>query len=398
MVVYTLADNGMRAALEPMKDTDEVSIGLIFKAGSRYEDAGANGTANMLQQVILGNQNNLSINMDGFTGKGEQHYYVYGHKNMLDEMFSALHESVLRRNFTDEHVQEQRKRIFQEIDELAKYDGKGETWLADALSYPDHPLGRPVRGTRNTLGRITAAALTEFKDKHYNTGALSVSVAGDFSVDKLLGQIEKIGDSLPAGGPAGYKKAKMAFGAAVKNIPIDPLDYTIRYPSVRWASAHRPAIHLMSAVLDAKIRSRQDIGSVMAGYMGYEDTGYVGVGGSAYIHNKSGDGIRDELAAMKAGNISFEEFDRAKEAFLGELKLRPADAMDAMTANCSDMTLYGRPLGRAGKIEAMRKVTLDHVKTAAAKAFSTKPVVTLAGRDVEGNIDQKALFDKFTLS
>lgn len=66
--------------------------------------------------------------------------------------------------------------------------------------FPDHPYGRPARGTLETLPAITAADLTAVPPARLARDRLKVAVAGDISAAELAPVLDRIFGGLPAKG------------------------------------------------------------------------------------------------------------------------------------------------------------------------------------------------------
>jgi zinc protease len=61
--------------------------------------------------------------------------------------------------------------------------------LSEMLYGPDHPYGRPAKGTDESLQRIDRAALAEFHAWHVRPAVLSLAIVGDVRPTETIGRV-----------------------------------------------------------------------------------------------------------------------------------------------------------------------------------------------------------------
>lgn len=71
-----------------------------------------------------------------------------------------------------------------------------ERWFA--LAFPDHPYGRPVDGTLESLPRITRDDISGFVRRTFARSNLRVAVVGDISAEELGQRLDAVFGALPA--------------------------------------------------------------------------------------------------------------------------------------------------------------------------------------------------------
>ena len=71
-----------------------------------------------------------------------------------------------------------------------------------AAAYPDHPAGRPVSGTPESLAALTETTLRTVLAGQLRRDGLLVAVAGDITAAELQARLGELFADLPAGAPA----------------------------------------------------------------------------------------------------------------------------------------------------------------------------------------------------
>ena len=115
-----------------------------------------------------------------------------------DKAFELLRLAVTQPRFDDEAVERIRaaqmaglRRRSTEPNSIAS-----ERWFA--LAFPDHPYGRPVDGTLESVPRITRADIAGFAKRMLARSNLRVAVVGDISAEELGLRLDAAFGALPA--------------------------------------------------------------------------------------------------------------------------------------------------------------------------------------------------------
>lgn len=419
MPLFRTLPNGVRVVMNPSKAVDTVAIGYFFETGARYERKDENGTAHFLEHLFFkgskhfkatdffANADNYGAEMNAYTSKDETAYYLHGHKDVFDKMLFMLNDMVVNPLFPLDEINKERSVVIQEIERSLDNHGNVLHEMNDNLSYPDHPMGRTILGKSEFIQSVPRSRILGFKERHYNANTLVISVSGNFDPDALVKKLEELTAPLPVLPASTYKSAKMAFGVAARNRPIEQMQYALRYPACSSKSEDRFALRALCSILGGGLSSR--LGNeirekrgltygIGAGHVAFEDHGYVAIGTGILANRRDEfeDALRAELIKIKDG-VTEAELDRARNMTKGAMA-RGVESMQAMMrAMAGEVQLFGRPMEMAERSANLNKVTTDKIREVANDVFSKKPVVSVIGRNVEEIIDKKATFDKFTL-
>lgn len=169
--MLTTLPNGLRLALQPMPSTYSASLVILVGVGSRYEDDAEAGISHFLEhmlfkgterrpnaQIIADTIERVGGRFNAATSRETTTYYTkvpHTHSALgLDVLADMLRGSLL-----DPAEVEREKGVI--LEELAQGEDVPATVGAHLLQktvWSDHPLGRPIVGSRETIGDISAAA------------------------------------------------------------------------------------------------------------------------------------------------------------------------------------------------------------------------------------------------
>ncbi len=182
--------NGINVATAEMPHMESVSAGIYLPTGSRYETEELNGIAHFAEHMIFkGTQTrsalDLAIQVEGaggsinaFTTEDQTCVETRGPAELLPQFVEVMSDMVWNSSYVKEEVEREREVIAEEI---VMYQENPSDHIHDLLSealWPEHPLGRPITGTEESIAAIHSDALLEFTKNHYLSKGLTLAVAG----------------------------------------------------------------------------------------------------------------------------------------------------------------------------------------------------------------------------
>src|SRR6201982_2331987 len=195
--------NGLVAITETMSHVRSVSVGVWVRNGSRREVPEENrlahfiehmvfkGTARRSAEVIAREMDSVGGMLDAFTSKEQ----ICFNAKVLDEhlpiAFDVIADLVLRPKFDSEDVAKERQVVLEEI----KMDlDNPESLLHEIFTrgfWPEHPLGRPILGTPETVRQFSRAELQCRFAEWFAPNHLLVTAAGNVPHQKVLDLVER---------------------------------------------------------------------------------------------------------------------------------------------------------------------------------------------------------------
>src|SRR6201984_123082 len=207
----TILPNGLTILTEKMDHIRSVAMGVWIRAGSRHELAEVNGISHFVEHMVFKGTKSRSAqhiarevdaiggNLDAFTGKETVCFNI----KVLDEhvplALDVLSDLVLNPTFASDEISRERGVILEEI----KMDEDNPDYLVHEIFtqafWKDHPLGKPILGTKETVRRFERDTLFGYYGQKFHGSNMIFSAAGNIDHDSFVEQVTRRFESLPAG-------------------------------------------------------------------------------------------------------------------------------------------------------------------------------------------------------
>src|SRR5947208_15832813 len=190
--------NGVLVLSEEMQHIRSVSIGIWMKTGSRDEAAEVNGISHFVEHMVFKGTTTRSAqeiarqvdsiggNMDAFTGKETICFNI----KVLDEhvpiAIDILSDLVLNPVFDPKDIIREKGVILEEI----KMDEDNPDYLIHEIFtqnfWTDHPLGKPILGTKETVRSFEQVKLFDFYRQRFAPNNIIISAAGNLNHGRFV--------------------------------------------------------------------------------------------------------------------------------------------------------------------------------------------------------------------
>jgi predicted Zn-dependent peptidase len=207
--------------------------------------------------------------------------------------------------------------------------------LFEELIWPDHPLGRDIAGTEESVARLTRDEILEYANAHYRLPNLVIGAAGSLDDSATLGIVNKkltlpglLNGAPPALPPTSLDGARVL----VRRRKTEQAHVCLGARAFSYLHPDRYALDLLNTVLGEGMSSRlflnirERLGlayDVHSFTQKHRDTGYLAV----YIGVEPKKAISavnaamEELRRLSEHEVMAEELARAKEFTKGRLRL-----------------------------------------------------------------------------
>src|SRR5208337_5011059 len=199
----TVLPNGLTIISEEMPHIRSVSAGVWIRTGSRHEAPEVNGishfaehmvfkgTTSRTAEMIARQVDSFGGNLDAFTAKECVCFNVKVLDEHLDTAMDVLTDLVLNPTFRDTDVKKERGVILEEIE----MDEDNPDYLVHEIFvqnfWKDHPLGRPILGTRETVRKFAPPLLFDYFHQCFQAGNMVIAAAGSLKHDEFLEQVKQ---------------------------------------------------------------------------------------------------------------------------------------------------------------------------------------------------------------
>jgi predicted Zn-dependent peptidase len=397
--------NGLTIITEQMQHIRSASIGIWLQTGSRDEDAAWNGISHFIEHMLFkGTEHrtaeeiarqvdSIGGNMDAFTAKECICFNVKVLDEHLPVALDILSDLVLHPVFDPNDITRERGVILEEI----KMDEDNPDYLVHEIFtqnfWKDHPLGKPILGTKETVKKFERAAVLDAYSHRFAPGNIIVSAAGNLDHDRFVELVTKHFEHM--------KPRKNGFHSAVPKIvskitlrnkkALEQVQLCIGVPSHPIAHEKRHAGYILNTLLGGgmssrlfqNIRERQGlVYSIYSDLNPYRDTGCLAVyaGTSRESASKVVQSVVSEFHKLKAEPVPAEELRRSKDQLKGSLMLS-LESSSARMSNLARQEMYfDRFYDLDELIEKIEAVTVEDLASLANEFFNTESVaVTILG-------------------
>ncbi len=419
MPQLTTLSNGAVVIADPMKHAGSAALSVTFKAGALDETVDQQGLAHLLEHMAFKGttartSKQLAEEIEGVggtlnaaTGYETTSYEARVLGPDLPLAFELLADILQAPTLAEEDLDKERDVVLQEIAEAADTPDDVVFELLQSAAFGDHPLGRPILGTKKTVSAHTTAGLRSFIADHYAPPSMVIAVAGAASADGILKLAEQHfgGFGMSAGPdssdrttpPDGKNSAtgKRAIGRYVGGRRFDKRDSEQTHIAVAaegYGIAHEnlPALQIFaeafgggwSSRLFQAVREERGLSySVYAFTDVYEDTGLIGAyAGVDADKAPAAAALIRETAEQMARDVTQEEIDRARAMIRAGLVMEMEDAEDRADAWVSDFLSYGRLISLEEEWSYFEAVGLADVRRAAERFLAAPLSLSLVGQ------------------
>ena len=194
----TCLDNGMVVASTTMPHTLSASISLFVGVGSRTDTSDQSGISHVIEHVVFKGTakrpvaSDVSGSIEGMGGMlnagTEQELTVYWSKVAQHHVSEALdlHIDMLRNSlFNPTDIQSEIRVVIEEQNMAADSPSSRVDLLLDQLMWPDHPLGREISGSKQSVSGLTKQMLLDHMSTFYVPQNMVISIAGQVDHDRF---------------------------------------------------------------------------------------------------------------------------------------------------------------------------------------------------------------------
>lgn len=273
-------------------------------------------------------------------------------------------------------------------------DIAGDRWFARA--FPDHPYGRPARGTLESVAKIDADDLRALHRNQFARSNLKIATIGAADAAEIAMLVDKVFGELPANAVVSPVPEAMPQGGNQHDIvDLDVPQTVITFGGVGLKRADPDFIpayvlnHILgggtfSSRLYREIREKRGLAYSVYSYLAPFDRAGLFIGGVSTRNDRAAESlaiILDQIRKIATEGPSADELAKAKSYLIGSFPLR-FDTSAKIAGQLLEMQLEDLGIDyidrRNGLIEAVKA---EDVRRAAARFLTdAKLLVTLVGR------------------
>ena len=407
----TTLENGIRVITETVNHVQFMSMGFWVGVGSRYESEKQWGITHFIEHMLFkGTEKRTADQISGavdavggqlnaFTSKENTCYYIKTLTEDFPLAVDVLSDMFLNSRFDNEEIAKEREVI---IEEIKMYEDTPDDQVHDLMSanlWPDHPLGRAILGTEESIAVFDHDMLKDYMKQYYTGSNIVVSVVGNISHNQVVEAIREVLGGIPKGEVNQYRiadRAKSGVNCYYKEIAQSQI--CVAMPGVAKEDDRLFPLSIlntylgggMSSRLVKKIREEEGLAYSVYSYNGsYTDTGafVISVGTRPENCQRVIDIILEELDDVRQNGITQDELDKSFSQLKGSLYMGLETVNSRMNKLGRSMLIYDRVITPEENVDDLSKVTLEDVKSLAGDMFRKENLqITVLGPVNEVNM------------
>ena len=404
----TVLPGGLRVVTERVAGVRSASVGIWVGVGSRDEQPSVAGAAHFLEHLLFkgtATRSALEIaesvdsvggELNAFTAKEHTCFYAHVLDDDLALAVDMVADVVLRGTCAAEDVEVERGVV---LEEIAMRDDDPEDLLQDVFAtalFGNHPLGRPIIGSVESIEAMTRSQLHSFHRRRYTPERMVVAAAGNVDHDEVVRLVRAA-----FAGHLDHSAAPEAHRSGVARLPGRPgLSVTERdseqahvvlgmrsidrHDPRRWAlSVLNAAVGGgMSSRLFQRVREERGLAySVYSGVESHADAGVFSVYAGCQPENLGEVlAVVDEvLGDVASDGLTEAEVTRGKGQLRGTLVLGLEDSASRMSRLGRSELSFGAHLDVDQTLTRIDAVTPEQVRAVAAAVLRRPRGVAVVG-------------------
>lgn len=353
----TELSNGLRIVTGFMPGMSSVSIGAWVGVGSRYEEERLGGVSHFLEHLLFKGTRTRSAkqiteeieglggNINAFTSEEHTCYTTKVPHKHLSKGVEILADMLLNSTLDPKEIERERGVIQEEMNMVKDNPSEYVQDLLGRLLWPDHPLGRMIIGTSESIQRMTRKEILDYKNLHYTTENMVVAAAGHLQHKEFVAMVKKWFSKTPPGVPDAFETVLLqehtSPEASVHSKKTDQTHVAVAFPAYARNHPDRAVLKVLNVILGGNMSSRlfQEVREkrgfaydISSSVNRYHDAGslviYAGTEAKKLLDCLST--ISSVIADIQERPVGRQELERAKEYATGHLTLRLEKTMEHM--------------------------------------------------------------------
>ena len=393
-IIRDVLPNGLRVLTERMPHVRSVSIGVWLARGSRHEPLKQSGIAHFVEHMLFKGTSTRSAEdiaqtidsiggqMDAFTAKEYASYYIKVLDEHLPLAVDVLSDIVMRPAFSAEDIEREKKVVAEEIKMVEDTPDDLVHELFTEQFWQNHPLGRPILGTKDTVESLSVDGLRRYFGTAYSSPNLIVAAVGNIEHEQVRDLVARSFEGLPGVcEPLADQPPHVVPHVLIRNKELEQSHVCLGTNGYQQDHEDRYASYVLNTVLGGSMSSRlfQNVRekrglayAVFSGLSAYRDAGsvtiYAGCANDAV--GELIDVVITELRRLKDETLQESELRRAKDHLKGSLMLNLESTSSRMSQLARQEIYCDRQFGLDETLEGVERVSGEDVQRVARDLFT----------------------------
>ena len=410
--------NGIAVLTEHMPGLRSVTAGIWVRRGSRHESPELNGICHFIEHAVFKGttrrsahdiaieSDRLGGHLDAYTTHEMTGFAIKVADTGISQAMDLLTDIIAHPRFDQEDLERERMVILEEMKMVEDTPDELLGEVFNAAYFPDHPLGRPIEGTKETVLTFDHKTTFAFHTREFSYGNLVIAAAGNIDHDRL---VELVGRAFDGCGAKNGRRPIQASPSAAAPILIEQkaeLEQAHLIIAAPWPSArdeNRYAASLLASVIGGgtssrlwqRIREERGLAySVGAGGSTFSDVGVFTIyaGTSPQHMDEVVDLSIKEMRQVVAEKVTDEELKIAQDQSVSSILLGLESSSARASALARQEIIHGRRITPDEIIKRIQSVTPEDTQEVARRYFTTESLALGALGNLNGfKVDRSRL-------
>jgi predicted Zn-dependent peptidase len=410
MYKKTVLDNGITVVTESITYFSTVSLGIWWKAGSRYETQANSGISHFIEHGLFKGTATRSAyeiarafdaiggSINAFTGKEYTCLYARVLKKDMNIALDILSDMYKNPLFKSDDIEKEKYVVAQEIKMVEDTPDEYIYDMFNASYFKDHPLGMTILGTEENVQGFTSGQLQAYYKEYYAPETAIITITGRVDHDDCVRKIEKFFMGVVNDGI----KRDLAIPVPHKGINIYEKDLEHIYlcigtSGVSQVDGRRYPMYVLNALMGGSMSSylfqeiREQRGLVynIYSYVScYHDTGTFGISTSTsqeFLDEVLGL-IKAEIRRIRDDGITDAELSFSKEHIKGNLFISLESSETRMGRLAKNEIYFGDYIPLKETLREIDGIQKKDVNKIARDIFENPEEISIT---VLGNVDHE---------
>src|SRR5215207_1825470 len=196
-----------------MPHVRSVAVGIWLTRGSRHEPAEHPGIAHFVEHMLFKGTptrnaeeiaqqvDSIGGQIDAFTSKEYAGYYLKVLDEHLPLAVDILADLICNPLFLDDDIEREKKVILEEIKMVEDTPDDLVHEIFAEKFWTNHPLGRPILGTPESVSALNRATLKQYFSQTYVAANFVVVAVGNLQHERVQELLERALEKAPHRGP-----------------------------------------------------------------------------------------------------------------------------------------------------------------------------------------------------
>jgi len=336
--------NGIRLIHYPTS-SEVAYCGLMVNTGSRDEDEDEHGMAHFIEHMlfkgtvkrkpyhILSRMEDVGGEINAYTTKEETCIYSSFLKNEYPRAMELISDIFINSNFPEKEMNREKEVI---IDEINSYkDAPGELIFDDfeEMIFPDHPIGRNILGTPESLRNFSKKEIQQFISKNYHTNEMIFCSVGNIPFKSLIKYFDKFFSQIPSNERLREREKVEVYRPVSLSLNKDTWQthYIMGATAYDVLDDRRTGLYLLNNILGGQglssrlnmsLREKKGLAyNIESFYSPYFDTGVLSVyfGTDKENLGKSIRATNAEMKKLRTAKLGTIQLHKAKKQIIGQI-------------------------------------------------------------------------------